>query len=749
MTLSRSPAEWTIANRRVQLKLSQVDGAWTEKYGNAGSGATSFLAGTSASSPARDAMVNPPLTGISVVAQGEDRVSVRLTGTNGPYALAKTITLEGDSPRFHCVVEVTATMAVKMEYLKSEYVFSTGTSTGETQKYDFVFGPHLRPQPADTIDEHAFRSPVVAIQNGPVFAAIIPDLSLMDDGSAHLRCLDLDVRRNRAGPVLGFGLALSRPREHTYFEHVPALTIGMGSGDKLRYGYYVHINSQAPPRWGIREVVRFLWVRHGHPGFLDFRKAGYSAVLGDQALASFEHGLAAEWLSHNMAGETVGGFNTANKFGGPTFTQWTQDLRTGYGMYFWGGALGKDDWKAKARGQLAAVFHAPRKKGFFPCVVKKDGTWQADLAFAGKGDKAYNTYHQSWTCYWLLQWKKHILPDDKRILPFCTSYADSLLSAQLPSGAFPTWIDTASLANVDDLVECAMTAGSAGFLAELSGVTRDRKYLLAAKKAAAFIQREVLPRHKWYDFETFYSCSTKKPGFFDGNTGQEPQNTLCMQSAADMFLRLHALSGDPGDKELALGMVDYLCLYQQVWSPKWMSINAFGGFGAQNADGEWSDARQALFACTLADFYDVTGDPEYLERAIAAAWATFPLGDNENWAHWGEGRSGGGSTGMNWGFGSALASCRILLDRYGGIHVDGKTGQGFGVDAVAVDKAVVTTSAIDLTVHQAIPSCRLKATTIKCRNLPAGRNYAISINGRPAGMVSSAALLKGVAVNLP
>ncbi|MEI6808413.1 MAG: hypothetical protein WCN95_06800 [bacterium] len=749
LTLSQSPGIWTIANRLVQLTLSQTNGAWVEKYGSAGSGGFEVLAEASSSMSGPDAMVNPQLTGINLVTQHPDRVTVKLTGTHGSYELAKTITLDVNEPRFHCVMEVTATQTVKLEYLKSEYIFSDGKFMGETQKYDFIFGPHLRPEPMDTIDEHTFRSPVVAVQNGPVFAAIIPDLTLMNDGSVHMRCLELDVKKNRSGPVIGFGLTLSRPREHTYFEHIPSLTIGMSQGAQLRYGYFVHINSQAPPRWGIREVVRFLWAQHGHSAFQNFRKTGYSAALDDQAITSFDRGLSTGWLSHKMGGETVGGFNTANKFGGPTFTQWTQDLRTGYGMYLWGEALGKDEWKTKAVQQLAAVFQAPRKKGFFPCVVRKDGTWQADLAFAGKGDKAYSTYHQSWTCYWLLQWKKYLLPDDERILPFCTSYADSLIQAQLPSGAFPAWIDVASLSNVNDLAESAMTAGSARFLAELSGVTRNPKYLSAATSAAAFIEREVLPQHKWFDFETFYSCSPKVPGFFDGNTGQQPQNTLSMQSAADMFLCLHKLSGDPKYKELALGMVDYLCLYQQVWSPKWMSINAFGGFGAQNCDGEWSDARQSIFACTLADFYDITGEPEYLERAIAAAWATFPLGDNENWAHWGDGKSGGGSTGMNWGFGSALVSCRMLIDRYGGIHVNGAVSQGFGVDAVAVEKVVVTPVAIDLTVHQAIPACELKATTLKCRNLPAGRNYAVRLNGRAAGMFSSAALLKGVQVNLP
>ena len=42
-----------------------------------------------------------------------------------------------------------------------------------------------------------------------------------------------------------------------------------------------------------------------------------------------------------------------------------------------------------------------------------------------------------------------------------------------------------------------------------------------------------------------------------------------------------------------------------------------------NTDAEWNDARQAQFAETLANFYDLTGNIEYLERAVAASRASF------------------------------------------------------------------------------------------------------------------------------
>ena len=79
-----------------------------------------------------------------------------------------------------------------------------------------------------------------------------------------------------------------------------------------------------------------------------------------------------------------------------------------------------------------------------------------------------------------------------------------------------------------------------------------------------------------------------------------------MQHAAAGFLSLYEVTGQMDYLRLAGRVMDRLSLYQQVWDPPWLSLNAFGGYGVMNTDGEWNDARQAQFAETHLELGRVT-----------------------------------------------------------------------------------------------------------------------------------------------
>ena len=143
-----------------------------------------------------------------------------------------------------------------------------------------------------------------------------------------------------------------------------------------------------------------------------------------------------------------------------------------------------------------------------------------------------------------------------------------------------------------------------------------------------------------------------------------------------------------------------------------------------NTDAEWNDARQAQFAETLANFYDFTGNPEYLERASAAARASFALmvidenkdvaprnykgaerqfeihgGMAENYGHCGlDCRSG--QSGFHWGTGSALCTSIILQNRYGDLYVDPKLNLAVGINGIVVKKADFSKNKIVLSVDR-------------------------------------------------
>ena len=72
------------------------------------------------------------------------------------------------------------------------------------------------------------------------------------------------------------------------------------------------------------------------------------------------------------------------------------------------------------------------------------------------------------------------------------------------------------------------------FLAEAhsAGLKPERQaslsYLQAAELAMDFVEREIIPSGRWFDYETFVSCSEKSFDFFDNRTNQHPANNLAM-----------------------------------------------------------------------------------------------------------------------------------------------------------------------------------------------------------------------------
>ena len=90
----------------------------------------------------------------------------------------------------------------------------------------------------------------------------------------------------------------------------------------------------------------------------------------------------------------------------------------------------------------------------------------------------------------------------------------------------PSWFDE-RLAPKADMGEFnAETAGSALFLAKLSELSSEPRYRNAAIRAQDFIDRSVIPRERWYDFETFVSCARKPFTFYDRWTAQYPRRTI-------------------------------------------------------------------------------------------------------------------------------------------------------------------------------------------------------------------------------
>jgi hypothetical protein len=438
------------------------------------------------------------------------------------------------------------------------------------------------------------------------------------------------------------------------------------------------------------------------------------------------------------------------------FNVWFNALRTAYGMFLHARNAGDPKLMEQASRVLNLALLAPQKDGIAPTIFFNDssgGHWIADQAWGGIGKgESFPMFANAWTCYWMLQWEDMLPARKAEIRHYTQRFADFLLRNQMKIGVIPSWYDPESLEPKKELRDDnAETAGAALFLTEFARRGAGAKYLHAAERAMAYIAASVLPDHKWFDNETFFSCSRKPLGFFDPYTQQYPQNTLSMHQAAEAWLALYRSTKKRAYKERGIEALDYLCLYQQVWSPRWLSCELFGGFGVQNTDGEWSDARQGYFAVTLMKYYELTGRREYFERGVAALRAMFSLFENpssprtaENYAHSALDRLAG-VTGIHWGTGSSVVSIHQIVEKYGDAYVNVKERWGVGIDGcripcVAVEGSVLTLELVD---NVGTP----RALTIKFGKLEKS-SYTLVVNGRQLGKHSRRDLAAGIVVNI-
>ena len=199
----------------------------------------------------------------------------------------------------------------------------------------------------------------------------------------------------------------------------------------------------------------------------------------------------------------------------------------------------------------------------------------------------------------------------------------------------------------------------------------------------------------------------------------------------------------------------------------------FGGLGAGNTDGEWSD-REHRAVPTLADYYLVTGKAEYLERAVAGARASFglmhmppnyefnitmqpndlsvPRGtvgySPENILHGGD---WDGFSGFNWGGGGAATAAAYLEILFGGAHVVLGGGEeplrAVGIDGVTAT-AALSGSTLTVTVKNALEPYgtasggRALRVTARCAEPCAVKT--VRLNGVTHGEQTAATLAAGL-----
>jgi hypothetical protein len=619
-----------------------------------------------------------------LVDETPDVAQVSILGTVHGAQIEQSISLRRGQSFVH--MEIKATLAgkpPKLEYLLAPLVVAIDG------KPDATHAPTYKPTSDSVIGDRVFFAPVVCVQQGGLFAGLVPDLDIINRHPVYARnarlhpdsnafpvavdpdrismptALDLELHSGvTARPVLAYGMLDSLVHQHVWFQHLnaPGAMVRELSTNEVRIGLDLLLSADAPKRRGYQMAAKHLWQRYGRAHFrqprpqampyaeyartcypANFAYQGYDVV--GQALKHRDQPDRPDmrvWQQWEEDGQPVGGLrlHAPQWYNFITYLAWWNNACDATGLHYWGRQLNDSGLLDKARRMVNLALSAPQDQGIFPAVYDLEGKRWLRSLWAPPND-GYNPAAAS--AYW--DWKsggvyqtaaasvttgyllqyRRHCEDDSRILPFARRYGDFLTANMQTNGCVPAWF-TAALTPLPSLKWNADGGAHVWVLAELYLATKETKYLDAAKMAAKFLLDEVMPQQRWADFEAFYSCAIKPETFFDTRTGQWPCNTMSVSWALQGFLALHEATGDRQYLSAAEAVADFASLFQAVWAPHFVvTAYPFGGLSSQLGDAEWLDQRAHRFADPFVRIGMLAGRQDLIERGIAAARSSLTL----------------------------------------------------------------------------------------------------------------------------
>ncbi|HHV86507.1 MAG TPA: hypothetical protein GXX42_11945 [Petrimonas sp.] len=597
----------------------------------------------------------------------------------------------------------------------------------------FHWSPHLTPTDNHVIDQHVFRSPTLIVADKEQVIALIPDLNMLQKGTPVRWYLDLDAETN----TLTLGMSNSRVVDHVLFERTDGAEYTNG---KVEIGFYLlHYTDKASLADPFRKPLEFLWknwgsetYRTGNPVRGDLEP--YIKHTYDWAFKNWSESV---WQEFEIEGRKVGapafivnvtqspnypGEVNEREFRSVWNQAWFSSLRSASGLYRYARRTNNGGLLEKARLTKELALSFPQKNGFFYGVI---GTDMYEIEIDGRKynrSKGWDTYYwgnsnrnpytwnprespfhildMSWTALLMLRWYDE-LEKDIRLLDYAENYAGSLLKIQYSNGFFPAWLSLDKLEPMEHLNDSPETSMSVTFLLKLYELTGKQKYKESALKAMDAVIHNIIPTGRWEDFETYWSCS--RYGSQDLVGKKVSRNNMYKQNNFSMFWTAEALFEcfrlTKEERYLGCGQrtLDELLMTQASWQPPYMYVNVLGGFGVLNADGEWNDSRESLFAELILQCGKLLNNREYMERGFAALKASFVMmycpenpqtkvqwekvypffGERdygftmENYGHGGrtspEGEGMGEFTIYDWGNGAAAEAYNRILDKLGKI----------------------------------------------------------------------------------
>ena len=524
----------------------------------------------------------------------------------------------------------------------------------------FHWAPHLTPTDKHIIAQHVFRSPAMIVSDSALQLVLIPDLDKMKTSSVPWY-MDLDADNE----ILVIGASKYQVPEHVLFTRDSGMVVGPPVFD---FGFYLMMNNDKESiddPW--RKPLAFLWNNWGRVLYDKGEPINGSLepYVKHTYTWAFDTWSKHVWQELSLKGKKVGapvfivnvtqspnypGQVNEREFRSIWNQAWFSSLRSAQGLYRYARRTKNNALLEKAIMTKELALSFPQTDGLFPSViatemetvevdgkkVKRSKGWRSYYfgnsnrnpvrAWGGADRAPLHVLDMSWTAYLMLTWYDE-LEKDERLVSYATHYADRLISLQQPDGFFPAWLDTKK-SPLEVLKDSPETSMSVTFLLKAFELTKNDKYLASAKRAMKVVNESVVRLGRWEDFETYWSCSS----ILDSLVGKKiqrndafKQNTLSMFWTAEANYNFYKLTGDKEYLLTGQRVLDELLMYQASWQPHFIAIHALGGFGVMNADGEWNDSRQSLFAELILRYGQELNIEEYKERGMAALRSSFVM----------------------------------------------------------------------------------------------------------------------------
>lgn len=626
-----------------------------------------------------------------------------------------------------------------------------GTEWGIThtiQEPRHIWIPHVSPYEDTVIGDHSLRSPAILVANDTQIFALLIDVDDIDAAQRNGWNIWLDYDHPNKTVKVAAG-AFKVDKFHVAY--VPTDLDYKGQKVRIR----VHLVSSTRREdlenpYGL--VSRELWKRWGRKGYLSggsqrasFRT--YSDHVTNWAFAKEPKGWGdTVWQEFTVNGKACGApafiVDVAQHPSVPMDQRkwreqrsvwnqaWFSTQRTANGLLRYGRRIKSDDLQRRAALMTNVALAAPQKDGLFPAVfttgsgqwyqLYKDtagwdkGRWtNSDRRPPGVSPDAVHILDAAFTGRLLLEWLD-LNPGQTEVLDYVVRFGERLCRLQALDGSFPGWVEPNG--SISPILKAGPeTAMGTSLMLDLAKRFPKRAdFRQAAIKSLDYLENGPVRDSRWEDFETYFSCSRwgfELIGKKIERNGVYKSNTFSPFWCAEAFLKAHQVL--KGKKYLGLGRrcLDELSLYQQIWEPSNIPAPTHGGFGVMNADGEWNDSRQSLFAPLYLDYYRATGVADYFERGVSALRSSFAMmycPENkqvkaayeakhpffgpesygfmmENIAHGGPG-PGPDQIGpfniFTWGNGAALEAAAKVSDGYGDVYLDLSRAKPavFGID---------------------------------------------------------------------